>query len=74
MLNDNFLTLPFADAANALPVEVRWEACGGFSPDSDGSPVCADCGWLAGEHTPGANVRRLPTAVPKARRPRRLAS
>jgi hypothetical protein len=74
MKNDNFLTLPFTDAADIPPVEVRWEACGGFSADSADSPVCTDCGWLAGEHTTVAIVRRLPAAITTARRPRRLAS
>ncbi len=68
MRNDT-LTLTAADH-----VESRWEACGGFTADGAGTPVCAECGWLAGEHATGAVLHRMPAAVTGARRPRRLAS
>jgi hypothetical protein len=52
-----------------------FEACAGFAPADDGSPVCSACGWLAGEHDHGiADVRKLPKPPRAAPRPRRLAS
>jgi hypothetical protein len=77
MRTDNFLTLPFAptaDDTDGSPLRSRWEACTGFSPGAPGSQVCAECGWLAGEHIGGAVVRRLPSAEANARPTRRLAS
>jgi hypothetical protein len=49
----------------------RFEPCHAFLADLPGSPVCAGCGWLDGEHTARANVHRLPR---RAAPPRRLAS
>ena len=48
-----------------------FEPCHSFLADQPGSPVCAGCGWLDGEHAPAANVRRLPR---RTTLPRRLAS
>ena len=77
MRTDNFLTLPFAptaDDTDESPLRSRWEACTGFSTASPGSQVCADCGWLAGEHRAASVVRRLPSAEAHAPSTRRLAS
>jgi hypothetical protein len=59
MRTSNFLTLPFADHRHDLPVQTRFEACGGFSADAADSPVCVACGWLAAEHSLDAIGRRL---------------
>jgi hypothetical protein len=65
MLNllDDVTDLP-ADRALAG----RFEPCHALLRDHAGSPVCGDCGWLDGEHTAGANVRRLPRRTNAARR------
>ena len=76
MQNDTLtltLTAPAPEAA-VETVETRWEACGGFSADDAGSPVCAECGWLAPEHRTAANVRKLPVPAAPRGRSRRLAS
>jgi hypothetical protein len=56
------------DTINEVPVASRWEPCGNFSADHSSSPVCAACGWLDGEHGPGATVHQLPNRVTPARR------
>ncbi|MGO9877055.1 MAG: hypothetical protein ACLPVY_25035 [Acidimicrobiia bacterium] len=50
------------------PVTARWEACEAFSSDDSGSPVCAACGWLDGEHGTDAVVHQLPGRFVLARR------
>ncbi len=56
-------------------VSTTFEACADFGATADGSPVCAECGWLEGEHqTPDAEVHTLPARRKAVRAPKRLAS
>ena len=64
-----------ATFVSATFVSARFEACAAFDDAGDGSPVCAACGWLEGEHEPeAAEVRALPTRTRPRRTPTRLAS
>jgi hypothetical protein len=67
-------------------VSASYEPCASFAP-ADGSPICARCGWLDGEHAdsrPGstsnaaesemAEVFALPAPRRAQKRAKRLAS
>ena len=51
MTNDTTLELLDRFGAETQPVNSRWEPCPAFSAAGPGSPVCAGCGWLDGEHS-----------------------
>jgi hypothetical protein len=60
--------------ANDL-VSAMFEACSGFAPGADGSPVCSACGWLDAEHAAEiAEVRTLPARTRPVAVPKRIAS
>ncbi len=64
-------TYPLVDTL----VSTTFEACAEFGAGTDGSPVCAGCGWLEAEHeAPDADVHTLPARRPAVRTPKRLAS
>ncbi len=56
-------------SAQTLPVphthylETRFEPCGAFVDGGDADPICADCGWLHGEHREQSD--RSPTGTPR---------
>ena len=60
-------------------VSARFEACSEFGA-LDGSPVCAECGWLEIEHDHNAPDHNAPDhnadvyALPAPQVPKRLAS
>jgi hypothetical protein len=68
-------TIEMNQPVSATFLSATFEACAAFDDAGDGSPVCAACGWLEGEHEPeAAEVRALPTRTLPRRTPTRLAS
>ena len=68
-------TIEMNQLVSATFVSTTFEACAAFDDAGDGSPVCAACGWLEGEHEPeAAEVRALPTRMLPRPTSTRLAS